>query len=92
MESNSQKSLNIVEIGQLLSDGEQLRNLSRDTLLDDAQTGIVLGDVATSTLAVWRCTGRYDLPFLKIGRNVRYRLGDVLDWMESRKRLHTGAR
>ena len=92
MENNPKKSLKIAELSQLLTDGAQLRKLPRDTLLDDVQTGIVLGDVATSTLAVWRCTGRYDLPFLKIGRNVRYRLGDVLDWMESRKRLHTGAR
>lgn len=92
MEHNPQKSLKIAELSQLLADGAQLRKLPRDTLLDDIQTGVVLGDVATSTLAVWRCTGRYDLPFLKIGRNVRYRLGDVLDWMESRKRLHTGAK
>ena len=26
-----------------------------------------------STLQVWRCTGRVALPFVKVGRRVRYR-------------------
>jgi predicted site-specific integrase-resolvase len=29
--------------------------------------------VSTQTLANWRCTGRVDLPFVKINRMVRYR-------------------
>jgi hypothetical protein len=29
------------------------------------------------TLAVWRCIGRYNLPYLKIGRLVRYRQSDL---------------
>ena len=29
------------------------------------------------TLAVWRCTGRYSLPFVKVGSNTRYRKTDV---------------
>lgn len=29
--------------------------------------------VETSTLAVWRCTKRYPLPFIKVGRLVYYR-------------------
>ena len=42
--------------------------------------------VTGNTLAVWRCVGRYDIPFIKIGRLVRYRVSDLEAWMESRTR------
>jgi len=29
------------------------------------------------TLAVWRCTGRYPLPFVRMGRRIRYRAEDL---------------
>lgn len=41
--------------------------------------------VSPGTLTVWRCVARYRLPYLKIGKNVRYSEQDLLDWMESRK-------
>jgi excisionase family DNA binding protein len=41
--------------------------------------------VSAGTLAVWRCVARYRLPFIKIGRNVRYDESDLVAWMESRK-------
>lgn len=40
--------------------------------------------VATDTLAVWRCTGRYDIPYIKIGRKVRYNEQDLLAFIEQR--------
>ena len=63
--------------------------INLDTLLNPEQTAARL-DVQVDTLAVWRCTGRYKLPFLKIGRNVRYRLRDVEAWLNARVR-ETGA-
>ena len=54
-------------------------------LLDERAAAAVL-DVAPGTLSVWRSTGRYNLPFLKIGRKVRYRRGDLLAWLEARTR------
>jgi len=46
--------------------------------------------IAPGTLSVWRSTGRYKIPFIKVGRNVRYSR-DALDaWLESRTRA-TGA-
>ena len=36
------------------------------------------------TLAVWRSTGRYGLPFVKIGSKVRYRRDELDAWMKSR--------
>lgn len=46
-------------------------------------------DLTPNTLAVFRCTGRHALPFLKIGGNVRYRRSDLEAWMESRLRTAT---
>jgi len=36
------------------------------------------------TLAIWRCTKRYDLPFYKAGRMVNYRLADLIRYKASR--------
>jgi len=66
-----------------------LESVPASTLLSDAQTAGILG-VTPATLSVWRSVGRYNLKFIKIGRNVRYRAGDVRDWLTTRERLHTG--
>ena len=50
-------------------------------LLDDKAAAALL-DVTPGTLSVWRSTGRYALPFLKVGRKVRYRRVDLLAWLE----------
>jgi hypothetical protein len=42
-------------------------------------------DVSPGTLSVWRCLGRYDIPFYRIGRNIRYDLDDLRAFVESRK-------
>lgn len=42
--------------------------------------------LAPGTLSVWRSTGRYALPFLKVGAKVRYRRGDLQNWLDSRVR------
>ena len=52
-------------------------------LVDEAEAANVL-TVAPGTLSVWRSTGRYSLPFIKIGRKVRYRRSDLNSWVESR--------
>jgi predicted DNA-binding transcriptional regulator AlpA len=41
--------------------------------------------VSPGTLSVWRCTRRYDLRYLKIGRAVRYRESDILEFIASRE-------
>ena len=45
-------------------------------LLTAEETAEILG-VKPQTLAVWRCAKRYGLPYLKLGRSIRYRLVDV---------------
>jgi hypothetical protein len=39
-----------------------------------------------NTLAVWRCERRYDLPFVKVGSRVMYKLIDVKRFIDSRTR------
>jgi hypothetical protein len=36
------------------------------------------------TLNVWRCTRRYALPYVKIGRRVFYKTDDIARFIESR--------
>ncbi len=36
------------------------------------------------TLALWRCTGRYPLPFVKVGRRVVYHKADLDKFIEDR--------
>lgn len=45
--------------------------------------------VPVATLAVWRCTMRYNLPFIKVGKHVRYRLADVIAFIEANLRQTT---
>jgi hypothetical protein len=66
-----------------------LETLDASNLLDDIQTAQAL-KVQPNTLAVWRSTGRYDLPYVKCGRLVRYRVGDVRAFIAKRTRQHTG--
>lgn len=40
------------------------------------------------TLQKWRVTG-FGPAYFKIGRSVRYRRQELLDWIESRRRAHT---
>ncbi len=52
-------------------------------LLKPKQVSEVLG-VDVHTLAVWRCTNRVSLPYVKSGRLVMYREQDVERFIESR--------
>lgn len=52
-------------------------------LLTPDETAERLG-VLTKTLDVWRCTQRYNLPYVKVGRLVRYRESDIEAFIESR--------
>ena len=54
-------------------------------LLTPEQVAEALG-VTPHTLAVWRCEGRYELPYIKTGRLVRYLTEDVQAFIQSRRR------
>ena len=57
-------------------------------LLSDKEATKHLG-LADGTLCVWRSKGRYNIPFIKIGANVRYRKSDLDTWLESRTQKAT---
>ena len=52
-------------------------------LLSEDDAAALLG-VAPNTLSVWRCTKRYALPFVKVGRLIRYREQDLIAFLDSR--------
>jgi excisionase family DNA binding protein len=58
-------------------------------LIDENEAAAILG-CAPGTLSVWRSTGRYNLPFVKVGRRVKYRREDVEDFIRRRTVSHTG--
>lgn len=56
-----------------------------EQLLSPQQAAEYLG-ISEGTLAVWRCVGRYDLPYVLVGRRVRYKLAHLDAWLERRTR------
>ena len=52
-------------------------------LIDEREAARLLS-ITPGTLSVWRCVKRYDLPYLKVGRAVRYRLSDIEAFLQSR--------
>lgn len=54
-----------------------------ERLLTKEQVSDILG-ISVGTLAVWRATKRYNLPYVKSGRLVRYRAKDVQAFINSR--------
>lgn len=49
-----------------------LKNHSTDPLLTPPEAAAYIG-VTENTLSVWRCVGRYNIQFVKVGRLVKYR-------------------
>ena len=52
-------------------------------LLTPAEAAEILG-VKVDTLTVWRSTKRYPLPFVRVGRRIKYKAEDVLSFIEAR--------
>ncbi len=45
--------------------------------------------VNKQTLAVWASTGRYGLPYVRVGAKALYRVSDLDAWLASRTRTQT---
>lgn len=60
-----------------------MNTLDLYSLLTPKQVAWKLG-VSVETLNVWRATRRYNLPYVKAGRLVRYRAKDVEAFIKSR--------
>jgi len=67
--------------------GVPVDNLPAEVDQDGASK--ILGPSAR-TLAIWRSTGRYNLPYIKAGRLVRYRVKNLIEFKIRRMRQHTG--
>jgi len=65
---------------------QEITKASTD-ILDENASAALLG-LSPGTLSVWRSTGRYKLPFIKVGRKVRYRRTDLDAWLASRTRAN----
>jgi hypothetical protein len=63
-----------------LNEDSPLYNPNR--LINPEEASMILG-VASGTLAVWRCTDRYPLNYVKCGRLVKYRVADILKFIFS---------
>jgi hypothetical protein len=59
------------------------RSGKQSPLIDTKQAADFL-QVSAGTLDVWRSTRRYRLPFVKVGRNVRYRISDLETFRDER--------
>jgi excisionase family DNA binding protein len=55
----------------------------QNELLNSNEAATYLG-VCPGTLEVWRCTKRYQIPFIKVGRLVRYRKSELDNFLNRR--------
>lgn len=58
---------------------------SKPTLHDTPSAALFLG-IKPNTLAIWRCTRRQTVPYLKIGKKVYYDERDLLAFLERSRR------
>ncbi len=56
---------------------------SYSKLISSYEAADFLG-VTKETLAVWRSTKRYDLPYVKMGRSVKYKVEHLESFINSR--------
>jgi DNA-binding Xre family transcriptional regulator len=55
----------------------------QDKLLSRKEAAQFLG-VKENTLAIWACNKRYNLPVIKVGRLCKYRLSDLISFLDER--------
>lgn len=60
----------------------QKNESSSEIHLMDRKTAAKLLGVKEHTLAVWATTHKYNLPYVKVGRLVKYRLSDLEAFLE----------
>lgn len=61
-----------------------LASLPSTALIDAHQAAQALG-LATKTLANWRCSKRTLIPFVTVGSRIRYRVSDLLRYIETHR-------
>ena len=59
-------------------------------LLSTKDAAEILG-ISEASLIAWRCAGDYRLPIVRIGRQVKYKLSDVLSYIDSNRQTGSAA-
>ncbi len=54
-----------------------------DDLIITTEEAAKLISTPAKSLSKWRSTGEHNIPYIKIGRNVRYRTADLRKWIEA---------
>lgn len=57
--------------------------MTQAELMTPDQAANLLG-VSPRTLAAWRCSGRYSVPYIKVGSKVRYPRKQLNEWLSNR--------
>lgn len=57
--------------------------MSKPELLSTPEAAEYLG-TKPHTLEVWRCSGRHRIPYLRVGKLIRYRRSHLDAWLASR--------
>ena len=60
-----------------------IKNQSTDSLFTTQEAAEYIG-VSVDTLSVWRCVGRYNIPYIKVGKLVKYRKSALDTFLDSR--------
>lgn len=68
---------------------QAITKLNQNELITPEVAAEVLG-VSVGTLSVWRSTGRYNIPFVKTGRSVKYKASDIQAFIDRNTHQHTG--
>ena len=63
-----------------------LEHLPPSTFITEKDVAIILG-IQHKTLTTWRHTRAVDIPYLKLGGAVRYRVGDIREFIAGN--MHT---
>ncbi len=74
-------------IRQVLAERLGVPTSELSSSLKQKQSAVAL-DVTPGTMDVWTCTGRYYLPYYKVGREKVYLTEDLIDFVLSRRVLH----
>jgi excisionase family DNA binding protein len=73
----------------MTTDAKPVKNVRfQIDLLSRLQAAEYLG-ISAKTLAVWACTKRYNLPYVKIGRLVKYNRADLEAFIAERTTQRT---
>ncbi len=59
--------------------------INRQTKLLNPEEASKILRVSVNTLKSWRCTGKENVPYIKIGSKVLYPEEDLFDWLQKKK-------